>query len=411
MVAALIPVIGSFAVAQTLTLRDIVNPSTVVMKEGKPVTFALYGFIEFKSLAEALHYIDSQQNRWPSGSLTDDERRAWTCDLLRRAVESRVVSMADERPLEVLLTHTEDELKQALAQVKEPVPPGYADAFLAARKKWKRSLNCWSASPVMAGRVLSNWYPIEEGIDLYGATYDSTEHFWQAVKYHPSVTIGQLYDLLEIFQKMDWNTWLASLENDPGVYLANAYAIEFLRNNLTRERLQWFRDELARQGLPADEHPRRVQQRTTHSTRFTAYEEKVLWGDLADLFHLVYHFSTPQDAVRDALAQRHFDGIYLGERKLGFISVEFQSIMLEIWKVKYLAMPRFREVISSILREIRLEHFLNDGDSPDIPIPVYVEYLNQIRRMAMKPNSVEAQPKSSGTTSAPAQTKSRPTIP
>jgi hypothetical protein len=32
--------------------------------------------------------------------------------------------------------------------------------------------------------------------------------------------------------------------------------------------------------------------------------------------------------------------------------------------------------------EIRLEHFLNDGDSPDIPIPVYVGYLNQIRDMA-----------------------------
>ncbi len=327
--------------------------------------------------------------RWPSGSLPDDERRAWTWDLLHCAVESRVVSMTDERPLEVLLTHTEDELKQALAQVKEPVPPGYGDAFLAVRRKWKRSLNCWSASPVMAGRVLSNWYPIEEGIDLYGATYDSTEHFWQAVKYHPSVTIGQLYDLLEIFQKMDWSKWLANLENAPGVYLANAYSIEFLRHNLTPERLQWFRDELARQRLPADEHPRQVQQRSTHLPRFTAYEEKVLWGDLADLFHLVYHFSILQDAVRDALAQRHFDGIYLGERKLGFISEEFRSTMLEIWKVKYLEMPRFREVISSIPCEIRLEHFLNDRDSPDIPIPVYVQYLNQIREMAMKPNPLE----------------------
>jgi len=29
-----------------------------------------------------------------------------------------------------------------------------------------------------------------------------------------------------------------------------------------------------------------------------------------------------------------------------------------------------------------LEHFLNDGDSPDIPIPVYVGYLNEIRQMA-----------------------------
>jgi hypothetical protein len=47
-------------------------------------------------------------------------------------------------------------------------------------------------------------------------------------------------------------------------------------------------------------------------------------------------------------------------------------------------MARFREVISSIPLEIRLSHFLNDGDSPDIPIPVYVEYLNQIRLQARR---------------------------
>jgi hypothetical protein len=82
------------------------------------------------------------------------------------------------------------------------------------------------------------------------------------------------------------------------------------------------------------------------------------------------------------LAERHFDGIYLGERKMGFISEEFRGLMLEIWKVKYLGMPRFGEVIRSIPIEIRLSHFLNDGDSPDIPIPVYVEYLNQIRDLA-----------------------------
>jgi len=56
--------------------------------------------------------------------------------------------------------------------------------------------------------------------------------------------------------------------------------------------------------------------------------------------------------------------------------------MLDIWKVKYLQVPRFREVIRSIPLEIRLSHFLNDGDSPDIPIPTYVEYLNQIRNQA-----------------------------
>jgi hypothetical protein len=70
---------------------------------------------------------------------------------------------------------------------------------------------------------------------------------------------------------------------------------------------------------------------------------------------------------------------------MGFISEDFRSLMLEIWRVKYLQMPRFREVISSIPMEIRLSHFLNDGDSPDIPIPIYIEYLNQIRDLARRP--------------------------
>jgi hypothetical protein len=52
-------------------------------------------------------------------------------------------------------------------------------------------------------------------------------------------------------------------------------------------------------------------------------------------------------------------------------------------------MARFREVISSIPMEIRLSHFLNDGDSPDIPISVYVEYLNQIRELARKDRNKE----------------------
>ena len=76
---------------------------------------------------------------------------------------------------------------------------------------------------------------------------------------------------------------------------------------------------------------------------------------------------------------------------MGFVSEGFRSLMLEIWKVKYLQIPRFREVISSIPREIHLLHFLNDGDSPDIPIPIYVGYLNQIRELAQLPRTVDAQ--------------------
>jgi hypothetical protein len=292
--------------------------------------------------------------------------------------------MFDERPLEALITHTSDELQQAVGRVQEPLPSGYAEAFLAAQEKWKHSLNCWSASPSIPGRVLSNWYPIEEGIRLHGATYDSTEHFWQAVKYHPDVTVGELMALITELQGRDWNEWLKRLDDDPKLYLPNAYAVEFLRHNLTLERLQWFRQELGRHGLKPGDRARLVQQRGPTSFRFTAFEEKILWGDLADLFHLIYAFSLPGDPMRKTLAEYHFDGITIGEEQMGFISAEFRSQMLEIWKVKYLEMPRFREVIGSIPPEIRLEHFLNDGDSPDIPIPVYVHYLNQIRELAAR---------------------------
>jgi hypothetical protein len=125
-----------------------------------------------------------------------------------------------------------------------------------------------------------------------------------------------------------------------------------------------------------------AQHRAAARFRFTAFEEKVLWGDLADLFHLVYAFSPEDDPIRRVLSTRHFDAIYLADRTFPFISEDYRSLMLEIWKVKYLQMPRFREIISSIPLEIRLSHFLNDGDSPDIPIPIYVDYLNQIRLLA-----------------------------
>src|SRR5579859_4637412 len=127
-----------------------------------------------------------------------------------------------------------------------------------------------------------------------------------------------------------------------------------------------------------------MQQRQGARFRFTALQEKVLWGDLADVFHLVYVLSAADDPIRAMLAAHHFDGIYLDERKMGFISEDFRSLMLKIWKVKYIKMARLRELIASIPMEIRLEHFLNDGDSPDIPIPIYVGYLNQMRELAIK---------------------------
>jgi hypothetical protein len=341
-------------------------------------------------LAELFPYIEAQAKRW---RLSGAEAEALDRELLRRGIESRVVSMSDPRPFETLITHTSAELRQEIAEVKEPTPPGYLDAFLAVQNKWKHSLNCWSAAPEIPARVLSNWYPIEEGIQLYGSTYDSTEHFWQAVKYHPAVTVGELKGLLEMAQQRDWGDWLKRLDADPKFYLPNAYAVEFLRHNLARDRLRWFHDALGHHDLEDSDRAREVQQRAVandsqknatpaHGFRFSAYEEKVLWGDLADLFHLVYTFSSAEDPMRRLLTEHHFDGIYLRDRKLGFISEEYRSLMLEIWKVKYLEMARFGEVIRSIPDEIRLEHFLNDGDSPDIPIPVYVGYLNRIREMA-----------------------------
>lgn len=371
--------------AEPVTLKSVVTPSAVIVKDEHTVTFAIHGFIEFSSLKAAFSYIESQKERW-RGKISEEELRALGNALLREAVESRVVSMVDERPLEALVTHTSGDLRQAIAQVNEPVPAGYAEAFLAVQEKWKHALNCWSASPVLAGRVLSNWYPIEEGIRLYGATYDSTEHFWQAVKFHPDVTVGDLQELIAALEKGDWGAWLKRLDDDPKIYLGNAYAVEFLRANLKMEKLRWFREELGKHGLQASENARTAQQRGSATFRFSAPGEKVLWGDLADVFHLIYAFSAADDPMRKILAGKRFDGIYLGDRKMGFISEEFRSLMLEIWKVKYLEMTRFRDVIARIPMEIRLEHFLNDGDSPDIPIPVYVGYLNEIREMARTRN-------------------------
>jgi hypothetical protein len=369
--------------AQQLSLQALVTPSTTINKDGHSITFALHGFIEFQSLAEMFRYVDSLTQRWKSDANFDGARRRLLArELLRRGVESRVISMTDERPLEVLVTHTREELLQALKNVKEPVPPSYADAFLQVQEKWKHSVNCWSASPSIPGRVLSNWYPIQEGIQLYGATYDSTEHFWQAVKYHPDVSVAELIKLVAVVEQKNWKPWLARLDDDPKLYLPNAYAVEFLRHNLAPERLHWFRDGLAGHGLQASDRARSVQQRGAIALRFSAFDEKVLWGDLADLFHLLYTFSQPDDPIRDQLAKSHFDAVYLDERRMGFISEEFRSLMLEIWKMKFLQMPRFRELISGIPLQVRLEHFLNDGDSPDIPIPIYVGYLNQIRDLA-----------------------------
>src|SRR5712664_124298 len=118
--------------AEAVSLQALVTPSTTIVKDGRPVTFALHGFIEFKSLAELFPYIESQTQRWNGrGGLDDEQRRRLAGELLRRGIESRVISMEDVGPLEILVTHTSEELQQALARVHDPVPPEYGDAFLA----------------------------------------------------------------------------------------------------------------------------------------------------------------------------------------------------------------------------------------------------------------------------------------
>ena len=93
--------------AEPLSLQLLVTPSSVIQKDGHPITFALHGFIEFKSLAGLFPYIESQSQRWKSNAEFDEATRSrFRRELLRRGIESRVISMEDERPLETLITHT-----------------------------------------------------------------------------------------------------------------------------------------------------------------------------------------------------------------------------------------------------------------------------------------------------------------
>ena len=62
--------------AEPVSLQAIVTPSTTLLKDGRPVTFAVHGFIELKSLAELFPYIESQTQRWKlSGGLDDAEQK------------------------------------------------------------------------------------------------------------------------------------------------------------------------------------------------------------------------------------------------------------------------------------------------------------------------------------------------
>ena len=65
--------------AEQVSLQAIVTPSTTILKDGRVVTFAVHGFIEFKSLAELFPYIESQTRRWPAnGGLDHAEQQRLT---------------------------------------------------------------------------------------------------------------------------------------------------------------------------------------------------------------------------------------------------------------------------------------------------------------------------------------------
>ena len=380
--------------------------------QGRLIRFALHGHIRFDTLAE-LFRLHRRRGRPVAVRVRRGAPgvRGRTC--MRRGVESRVVSMETELPLELA---PDPHPGRARARGRQPRQAGdaplvfkgqhwqltadaYRDAFLRVRDRWSRSLNCWSASPSIPGRVLSNWYVIDEGIELFGATYDSTEHFWQAVKYHPDVTVGDLQRLLAAMRAIDWRPWVDALAADQAFYFANAYAVEFLKRNLARERLELV--------------PRRARPRGRGRTngRVTAQQrvDRAAWR--ADRVHRARREGAvgrsrrraPSDrGVRRPAGRRRVPGRGRGARvarrpgistrstcpgtpaaAIGFLSAEFQALMLEIWKVKFLKIPRLGEVIRSTAG-VRLDHFLNDGDSPDIPIPIYVGYLNRIREMAME---------------------------
>ena len=75
--------------ADEVSLQALVTPSTVILKDGHSVTFALHGFIEFKSLSEVFPYIDSQTQRLKGNSAVDSARlRLLSAELLREELKA-----------------------------------------------------------------------------------------------------------------------------------------------------------------------------------------------------------------------------------------------------------------------------------------------------------------------------------
>jgi hypothetical protein len=119
----------------------MVEPSTLFRKDGEVIKFALYAFVEFSNLNELFRYIDTQAGRWHFS--TAQEREAFAGGLLRRGIESRLISMQYDKPLEILVTHTSEELSNAIGKVRTP----------AARRcaPWDHSLHCCGREESVGG--------------------------------------------------------------------------------------------------------------------------------------------------------------------------------------------------------------------------------------------------------------------
>ena len=98
------------AAAQTLALDDLVEPPSVFVKDGRPVTFACWGLVEFKTLDDLFAYVDREAGRWSFRPTPRARRFAdGLCGAGWRAGWSRWAT----KPVEPLPTHTREELDRA----------------------------------------------------------------------------------------------------------------------------------------------------------------------------------------------------------------------------------------------------------------------------------------------------------
>src|SRR5260370_20215341 len=121
---------SSHLCAEAVSLQALVTPYTTIVKDGRPVTFALYGFIEFKSLAELFPYIASQTRRWNvPGGLDDEQRRRLAGGMARRGGESPGGSVGDPRAIGGVGTHPSGAVRQQPRRRKKTSFPRAREAL------------------------------------------------------------------------------------------------------------------------------------------------------------------------------------------------------------------------------------------------------------------------------------------